>query len=81
MGRESVPDSNNLREMWGAKATALDNIGHSTRSTMRQKPPTVASDVTEEFREDAVECDDDGWEDEWLAGSSVVNTWPKLCIK
>ena len=42
-GGEHWPASNILRDIRGGNATALVSTGHSTRSTMRQKPPTVAS--------------------------------------
>ncbi len=64
-----MPDSSNLREMWGAKAAALQRMGQSTRRTMRQNPPTVAShDIGTLLRDDAVECDDRGLEEGRLAG-------------
>ncbi len=63
-----MPDSSNLREMWGAKAAALERMGQSTRRTIRQNPPTVASHDIGTLRDDAVEWDDRGLEEGRLAG-------------
>ena len=62
-GGFDLPASNNFREMLGAKAAALQSKGQSTRRTIRQNPPTVASHVTTVSRAGAVECEDEGLEE------------------
>ncbi len=63
-GGGGLPASNNFREMLGAKAAALQSKGQSTRRTIRQNPPTVASHVTTALRGCAVECEDEGLDEE-----------------
>ena len=76
----NLPASNNFREMCGANVAALVSRGQRTRRTMRQKPETVALQVTKELRE-AVESDDAGLRAELFAASSALNACPMLCIR